>query len=75
MLGIREIAVFFFFYVSGGSHLSSSASCEGFLFFLIRCLVLSYLPLLLLAVSPRFSICLAPTKRGKMKILFFLFIC
>ena len=26
MLGIREIAVFF--YVSGGSHLSSSAACE-----------------------------------------------
>ena len=43
---------------------------EGFLFFVIGCLVLSYLPLLLLVVSPRFSICLAPAKRGKMKILF-----
>ena len=31
MLGIREIAVFF--YVSGGSLLSSSIACEGFLFF------------------------------------------
>ena len=53
---------FFFFYVSGGSLLSSSIACEGFLFFLIGCLVLSYLPLLLLVVSPRFSIYLALAK-------------